>query len=103
MVLGHRYPIRAKNGAREEARVREAAALLSERIAEIEASTGEMQAQHLAVMAALALADELIESRQDHRRAMADDAVFRKILRDRSEGLLDLVEEELTARLEAAS
>lgn len=101
-VLGHRYPVRASGSAKERARISEAAALLEARIEAIAKSTGEVDRGHLAVMAALALADEVLVLGSRNETARADDAAFRQVLRQRSERLLGLVEEEIEARLEAA-
>ncbi len=101
-VLGHRYPVRASGTAKERARISEAAQLLEDRIAAIAKSTGEVDRGHLAVMAALALADEVLALGTRHETSRADDAAFRQVLRHRSERLLGLVEEEIDARLEAA-
>lgn len=100
-VLGHRYPVRSAGGPSGEARVLSAAQLLNERIAEIQGATGEVEGQHLAVMAALSLADDVIAARTDRERDRADDSAFRAAVRERSAKLLDLVEEELAARVGA--
>ncbi len=101
-VLGHRYPVRASGTARERARILRAAELLDERISAIAEATGEIDRGHLAVMAALALADEVLRLEAQIETHRADDAAFRQVLRQRSERLLSLVEEEIDARLEAA-
>lgn len=101
-VLGHRYPVRA-GGPTDEARAREVEDLLNARIEAIRQATGEISSLHLAVMAALSLADEALAVRDARARDRADDAAFRKTIRDRSERLLTLVDAELRARREATS
>ncbi len=101
-VLGHRYPVRSAGSPSDEARVVSAAQLLNDRIAEIQGATGEVEGQHLAVMAALSLADDVIAARSNRQRDRADDSAFRLAVRERSEKLLELVEAELEARVSAA-
>ena len=100
-MLGHRYPVRSSGGPSDEARVVAAAQLLNDRIAELQGATGEVEGQHLAVMAALSLADDVIAARDDRDRDRADDSAFRQAVRDRSARLLELVEAELEARVRA--
>lgn len=101
-VLGHRYPVRSPGSAKDETRLHQAAQMLNERIAEIQGATGEVNGQHLAVMAALSLADEVLAETERRGRERADDDAFRRAVRERSEKLLALVHEELEARLQAA-
>jgi cell division protein ZapA len=100
-VLGHRYPVRSSGGPSDEARVLAAAQLLNDRIAELQGATGEVEGQHLAVMAALSLADDVMAARDDRDRDRADDSAFRQTVRERSARLLELVEAELEARVRA--
>lgn len=102
-MLGHRYPVRAGGGTGDEARVVAAAQLLNERIAQIQGATGEVEGQHLAVMAALSLADDVMAAQDARDRDRADDSAFRQAVRDRSARLLELVEAELEARVAAAT
>lgn len=95
--MGHRYPVRI-GPQRDEARIREASQLLDDRIAEIQGRTGELNNLHLAVMAALSLADDVLAEREHRSRERSDEAAFRRTLRERSERLLSLVEAELVAR-----
>ncbi|MDF1566101.1 MAG: cell division protein ZapA [Deltaproteobacteria bacterium] len=101
-VLGHRYPVRASGSARDRARVDEALTLLESHLDTIARATGEVDRGHLAVMAALALADEVLTLTAQRETSRADDAAFRQVLRQRSERLLGIVEEEIEARLEVA-
>lgn len=102
-ILGHAYPIRITGGRRERDRIRKAVSLLNERLDDLAEKTGEVDGQHLAVMAALALASDLFEAAEglDHERA--DEASFRDNVRQRTRRLLELVNEELEARVSAAS
>ncbi len=81
-----------------ERRVRQSAALLNERMEAIAAATKELSSLRVAVMAGLDIATELLAEREGRRHDEADDEAFRKSVRQRSQRLLELVEEELVER-----
>jgi cell division protein ZapA (FtsZ GTPase activity inhibitor) len=97
-VAGGLYPVQAPATHRAEARIREAARLVSERIDAIAEATGELSSHRLAVMASLDLATELLVAREEDERTRADDAAFRQAVRERAGRLLGLVRAELSER-----
>ena len=96
-ILGERYPVRIEPTAAARTRLDRAAELVNRHIDRIRRATHEVEAQHLAVMAALALADELLEAQARLDETLADAAAFRTAVRARGERLLALVRRELDA------
>ena len=97
-VQGESYPLRTPATVAAERRVNEAARLLSERMERIAEATRELSSHRLAVMAALDLATELLVERESHECTRADEAAFRRAIRQRSDRLLSLVRDELADR-----
>ncbi len=100
-ILGHRYPVRTEATAAARERVEAAAQRVGEEMQRIQSATHEVEPRHLAVMAALALADALLETEARLEGLETDAAAFRAAVRARGEQLLALVEREL-ARLSRA-
>ena len=96
--MGDTYHVRTPPTVTAERRVADAAVLLSQRMESIGQNTKEISSLRLAVMAGLDLATELITLREKNECERADESAFRRAVRQRTDRLLELVDEELRAR-----